>query len=195
MIDTASAAATLYGSTSTPSQAAAPAQQPSSAAEALYGAQPNTEGMSEGDAARARGKVHEAAEAERALASTYGSAQRAIESTAIERLNLSPDEAVEAVRDWTPRFQQYGLSGEEADTLVQVAAGAIAGNVDQSSWPGQARDALISEFGGNDGATRALDAARALVAKDPALARWLDQTGLGSHPRVVVTLANKARAR
>ena len=59
----------------------------------------------------------------------------------------------------------------------------------------QSRAALISEFGSPEGAQRALEAARQLVAKDKALAAWLDDTGLGNHPKVVVTLANKARSK
>jgi hypothetical protein len=194
-----SAAQVLYGnSTPAPVPApAAPAQQPQakSAAEALYGSKPSTEGMSDGDRQRAEQRAHDAREAQRAVDNTYGSATRTITEAAVERLGLSPDEAQASVRDWQPRFQSYGLSGDEAQSVVDVAVGAVAGNVDQSGWANQSRAALTREFGSADGAQRALDAARALVAKDPALAAFLDSSGLGSHPKVVVLLANKARSR
>jgi hypothetical protein len=115
---------------------------------------------------------------------------RQIEQAGIERLGLSPDDTAAAVSDWAGRFQSYGVDGSDADQLVSIGLGAIAGNVDQSGWASQARTALNREFGD---AGKALADARALVARDAGLRDFLENTGLGNHPKVAVVIAQRAR--
>ncbi|PUE41426.1 hypothetical protein [Limnohabitans sp. Bal53] len=60
-----------------------------------------------------------------------------------------------------------------------------------TEWSDQTADLLNSTFGGT--ASMALADARKLVARDPRLGRILENNGLGSHPKVVLTLARLAR--
>lgn len=168
------AASVLYGTpASEPAQtpASEPAQTPTAdVAEALYSSHKTV-----GDAAQ-----------------TYGPAMRTIESAAVERLGMEPGEAQASVAEWAGRFQAYGLRGEQADHLVGVALGALTQpDADRSAWRSEAQSALAADYG--DGAQAALADARALVSKDAALAHWLDETGLGSHPAVVRAVAERAR--
>jgi hypothetical protein len=59
-------------------------------------------------------------------------------------------------------------------------------------WHQQAADALQRQYGTD--APRALDLARQLAKRDPRVLRMLNESGLGSHPDVVLRFAEKARA-
>ncbi|RVT53969.1 hypothetical protein ENE75_03575 [Rubrivivax albus] len=126
------------------------------------------------------------------LDKVYGSVQRQIETAAVEQLGLEPDVARQASTEWAQVFRENEISTDEAATLSTIAAGLVGGSVqpDPIAWRNAARAELVSEYGANSEA--ALAAAKAFVAKDRALAEFLDEHGLGDHPAVVRTIARRA---
>ncbi len=117
---------------------------------------------------------------------------RNVASVAVQDFGLEPDEAKESAKHWAQTFNTYGVTESQADHLVAIGVGVLSGRVeaDERAWASDARVALSTEFG--QSADLALKLARELVQRDPQLAGFLDSTGLGSHPRVVVALANAA---
>lgn len=160
------------------------------AADVLYGPEPKAESREPEAKPSAADVLYANTPTDVASANTYGPAQRAISEAATDRFGLDHETAQAAAAEWTGTFQKYGI-GDEAGQLVNVAVGALAQGPDPA-WAGAARAALVSDFGGEAGADRALAAAKALVAQDAKLCAFLHETGLGSHPRVVLALANRA---
>lgn len=188
-IDLSQAAQALYGDTSRVPQhrtTVRPAQQEAPqpvdqdrAIEALYGSK-----STEGDEAPPDGRDK-----------YFASVERSIVTAATERLGLSDSEAEAGAQEWTERWRTFGVESHEADVVTEIGVAAIANGVDESTefqWAIDARQALKAEFG--DQHQRALEGAKALIAKDHALRRFLDETGLGSHPKVVLLAARKAEA-
>lgn len=125
---------------------------------------------------------------------TYAPTARDIESAATQRLGLTDEEAKASATEWAGTFHRYGVTGDAAAHLAEIGIAALANGVDEAkalSWRNESRAVLTSEFGAT--ADQALEDAKRLVASDPTLAAWLDQTGLGNHPRVVATIAQRAR--
>lgn len=125
----------------------------------------------------------------------FDAVQRDIQAAALERFNLPPDEAQQSAVQWGEVFKTYEVGGEARATLTELGIGVIANPPDDAqvlAWQNQARGELTAAFGTT--ADMALDDARKLVAGHKALGEFLDRTGLGSHPRVVVQLAERARA-
>ena len=188
-VDIQAAAQSLYG----PASAVAPV--PSTAlSEAQAAGKPATPVQGgPSDAFSSAEKLFDAADAEPIL-STYAPVARDIESAATERLGLTPDEASASASEWGQTFHRYGVSSTEAAHLVEIGVAALVNGVDDAkatSWRSESTAALTSAFGANAG--QALADAKALVAKDPTLAAWLEQTGLGDHPKVVAAVAQRAR--
>lgn len=126
--------------------------------------------------------------------SAYAPTARDIESAATQRLGLTDHEAKESATEWAGTFAKYSVSADDAAHLAEIGIAALANGVDDAkalTWRNESRAVLTSEFGAS--ADQALDDARRLVASDPTLAAWLDQTGLGNHPKVVATVAQRAR--
>lgn len=179
------AAASLYGA---PVAASAPATASTArmppvmddAAGALYGeAQPDPTKGADG----MQGSL-----------SAYAPTARDIESAATERLGLTDQEAKASATEWASTFNKYGVTSDDAAHLAEVGIAALVHGVDDDkalAWRNQSQAVLTSEFGATAG--EALEDAKRLVAADPALAAWLDQTGLGNHPKVVATIAKQAR--
>ena len=88
-----------------------------------------------------------------------------------------------------------GAAPADVMTLRSVAAELTTPPTAQqlADWSDQTVDLLNSTFAGT--AAMALADARKLVARDPRLVRILDSNGIGSHPKVVLTLARLARAQ
>jgi len=102
-------------------------------------------------------------------------ATREIREMALD-LRLEPNQ----FRDVVPLFAQHLKSPPDGKTAAE--------------WRGQAQTELERVYGSKDEAAKAADLARALVQRDPRLAAMLDRSGLGSHPQIVVLLAERARA-
>lgn len=176
MSEERSAADVLWGPAPAPAPSAT-SDEPKSAAEALYG----------------RDEDMPARQAEQAFISSQGSALREIESAAIERFELSPEDTSASLKEWSSTIQRYGIEPSAAREIVSAGIGSMAGTADQSNWPSQARAALQTEFGVN--AQRVLDGARELIKGDARLSAWLEETGMGNHPATIVALCKKARGR
>lgn len=129
------------------------------------------------------------------LDTTYAATQRAMISASVEQLGLEPGEAQAASTEWAGRFRQAGIASDVATGLTSVATGVLSGaiKVDPLAWKNAARAEMATEFGAN--ADAALAAAREMVAADPPLQAWLQETGLGDHPRVVKAVARAAWAQ
>ena len=189
MIDTEAAAASLYG---TPA--------PTSARAAVNSDGARVESADQRDERHAADLYADGPE--QPERSVYGEplppvldpAQREIQSAALERFNLSKDEAQASAVEWGGVFRAYDVSPNAKGELAALGIGAMANPPDDAqvlSWQNAARSELTAAFG--DSADLALADAQKLVADDPRLAEFLDSTGLGSHPRVVLQLAERAR--
>lgn len=191
-IDTEHAAAVLYGGTPASTQAPG-ASAP--APEALSpGDQVQRQLTDEADQAAALyGDPSEHVDHE-GRDTVHAPTQRAIESAAVERFGMEPEEARESAQAWGQVFREFSLSSAESGHLTEVALPYLEGTaeVDRIALANESRGALASEYGAR--AAQVLEASRKLVARHPNLARLLDQTGLGSHPAVVRAVARKADA-
>lgn len=95
-------------------------------------------------------------------------------------------------RAWAGILADLEVPPAEATALVKLALidvdeGTAAG------WGASAADALVREFGAN--ANTVLADAKLLIARDPRLGRFLDASGLGNHPEVVLQAARIARSQ
>jgi hypothetical protein len=90
-------------------------------------------------------------------------------------------------------FRQFNVPSDVAQDLSElgVAAEVPPDEAKLIEWRAKAHDELRREFG--DTVDVAVADARTLVAKDKRLHDYLDRPGLGSHPRVVALIANRAR--
>lgn len=119
---------------------------------------------------------------------------RAVHTASVERMGLLPGDALEAASEWNTTVQNIGLDDTTAVTLSEIALGVLDGGVPFTEAEGRVEAvAAVSQAFGSQ-AEHVLNLARVMVAKDPGLARWLDQTGLGSHPKYVMEACNRARA-
>lgn len=90
-------------------------------------------------------------------------------------LQLEPNQ----FRDVVPLIKQYFENPPDAKT--------------EGEWRKSAQLELERVYGSKEEAAKAANLARELVKRDPRVARILDETGLGSHPQVVILLAERAR--
>ncbi len=126
----------------------------------------------------------------------HGDAERAIERAALEDGSATPDAAREAAQSWRGTFDRHGLNSTESAQLADLAIAAHRQPADEQTrarWAEDAKAALLQDFGPENIALALADAKK-IIAKDPKLAAYLDQSGLGSHPTVVRLVAQKARA-
>lgn len=192
-IDHESAAAALYGTAATRHEPEPPAQAPQPTGDAPGARLQEQMATAEGQADKLfnhPAEQHDAAGYDKVQAST----QRVIEAAAVERFGLEPADARESAQEWAGVFNRYSLSSAESQHLTEIAVGVMTGSteVDALAWANDARAALTSEYG--DSAETMLAASRKLVAQDPKLYDYLHRTGLGSHPKVVLAIARKARS-
>jgi hypothetical protein len=184
----------LYGTSALQAPAAPLAPQHSEQASRLYGvpqaAQQPQGPQPDAQADRLYSDLTDRLDAE-GFDKVHASTQRQIVELGVDRLGMDPAEARRSADEWGSTFAKYGLGSEESAHVVEVAAAVLAGSVEPDpSWAPEARKLLSSEFGGN--ADRVLAEARKLVAADPKLAAFLDDTGLGNHPRIVALAARAA---
>jgi hypothetical protein len=177
MSDNDTLAAILYGESPAPALApAAPAGEPKEASQALYGgAEPG-----QGNAG---------------LDPVYAVVQREIITAGVERLGVEETEAQQSAQAWGEVFRDADIGTAEASGLVQVGIAALANGVDDAAleqWGRDARALIKTEFGATH--ELALQDAQAYVAQHPKLASYLDASGLGNHPKIVLAAARKGRA-
>ncbi len=191
-INLQAAAQSLYGSPPTEASDAG-TNKPAPAHDA---APPPSKEAEQGTALFGAGQADPALGAEglQGALSAYAPTARDIESAATQRLGLTDQEAKASATEWAGTFAKYSVSADDAAHLAEIGIAALANGVDDAkalTWRNESRAVLTSEFGAS--ADQALDDARRLVASDPTLAAWLDHTGLGNHPKVVATIAQRAR--
>lgn len=126
-------------------------------------------------------------------AATHRDALYAIERGAIESL-ATPEQAKAQAAEWLPVFGNYlrgnsTASLELADLIVSTKR-TPASTEQRRAWTAQSEEALRQEYG--DGAGAAIADARALMAKDKSLGKFLDSSGLGSHPKFVRVFVGRA---
>lgn len=89
-------------------------------------------------------------------------------------------------------FQDLGMADGDAKALVELA------NIDDGTSPEEWRGQALQVIKERCFTPADLDLARRYVARDPRVRQFLNETGLGNHPKVVaraVELARAARAR
>lgn len=115
---------------------------------------------------------------------------------ACEAVGLDGAEAAAIVAQWLPTFEAHGIAARDVDDCITAGMGiAKSGPPDEATearWLAQCADMLAREFGGAGPAARMADLARAYVARDKQLCTYLQETRLGSHPRVVLAIARAA---
>lgn len=88
------------------------------------------------------------------------------------------------------------MSDGEAREVVQLfnteLANGLPSDETAAAWQAEALESVVRQYG-KDAPAR-IAAARALVARDPRVQRLLDDTKLGSNPRVVHMLIDKAQS-
>ena len=125
----------------------------------------------------------------------YEDSKLTIKSAAEHQYLANPDDAAKIAESWEPTLRAFQLNSTEASDLTTIAV-ALTVNPPEpdtaAAWVGDAKSALRDAHG--DKAGEALQAAQQLIARDPAVVRWLEQTGLGNHPKFVRLAAAKAIA-
>lgn len=122
----------------------------------------------------------------------YDSALRAVENAAIENLS-TPEDAATIAAAYEPWMREFDLNSTEAGQLSELGVSATMSPPSEATvagWAGSARDGLRQDFGNRAG--EALQAAQQLIAKNPQLKAFLEETQLGSHPNFVRIAAQKA---
>jgi len=121
------------------------------------------------------------------------SAEKTYASTGIATLFTGQPNAVDEVHSWSNILSDHDASPQEASALIGLVRTVRSDPpTDETveSWGRQALAQVRQQYG--DRADDLLAAARRLVARDPRVSRFLVDSGLGSHPRVVNMLIEKA---
>lgn len=125
----------------------------------------------------------------------YENSKLTIQNAAEHQYLANPEDAAKIAESWEPTMRAFQLNSTEASDLTNLAVGLTVNPPEPDTaaeWVGNAKSALRDAHG--DKAGEALQAAQKLIARDPAVARWLEQTGLGNHPKFVRVAAAKAMA-
>ncbi len=125
----------------------------------------------------------------------YQSPKLTIQNAAEHQYLANPEDAAKIAESWEPTMRAFQLNSTEASDLTNLAVGLTVNPPEPDTaaeWVGDAKSALRDAHGVKAG--EALQAAQKLIARDPAVARWLEQTGLGNHPKFVRIAAAKAMA-
>ncbi len=119
---------------------------------------------------------------------------RDVESVSVQRLGMSTADAAANAEHSAAWFDALGVTPNDASYITEVAvAAATQGISDEQDAVNHsaAMDALRTDFGPSN-ADRAVQLAQKLVAKHPSIRRYLAESGLGNHPKVVACVAQRA---
>lgn len=105
---------------------------------------------------------------------------------------LAPEIARAVTSELREIFSDVGASTAEAQEFATLAKEVPAAPEARASLRAEAIEAVRQQY--REDADAALADARALVARDPRVAKIIDATGLGDHPRAVLTIIQLARA-
>lgn len=126
----------------------------------------------------------------------YGSEVRTHIARGVESLGGDAAAGAAAAEEWEATFRAHGIAQPDVLQLIEVGLAVERGgppseDVEQQ-WLREIPERLCQEFGSPEAAERAADLAAAYVGRDPQLLAWLEETRLGSHPRVVLAIAKAA---
>lgn len=110
---------------------------------------------------------------------------------------VADDVKAAAAAEYREIFADNGLNTTEARDVVSLARELVANPPDettQQTWQADGWKDLVRTYGGEKGATEALELAKRLVMRDPRVAQLLDHTRLGNHPRIIKLMVEKARS-
>lgn len=122
----------------------------------------------------------------------HGDAERAIQSAMVEQL-ATPEEAQAVVAEWAPLMHEFELNSSESAQLTELGVSAALrppSDETLAGWAEASRQAIRQEYGPRAG--EALQAARQLIATNPKLKAFLEDTGLGNNPAYVRLACEKA---
>jgi hypothetical protein len=122
----------------------------------------------------------------------FEDAKREIEQAAIEGLQ-TPEQAAAIAAEYEPWMKEWALNSTDASQLAQLGVSAVTNPVSDETaagWVEASRTAIRTDWGPRGG--EALAAARQLIAKDPSLVAFLEQTKLGNSPAFVRAACNRA---
>jgi hypothetical protein len=127
----------------------------------------------------------------------YTSAVLDIEAACVDRLGNTHEQSAHSAQQFAGVMGAFGVTGTDAVHVAEVVVAAAANGIsDQRNDANRraAMDTLRSEYGGDEGAQRAVRLAQALIARPEhaGLRAYLASTGLGNHPKVVSLVAAHA---
>lgn len=96
-------------------------------------------------------------------------------------------------RAWAGTLTDLAVPANEAKTLLELAVvQAYPDEATSGTWRTESVQLLKDTYGHQWRST--LADAQLLLQRDPRLKAWLDETGLGDHPRFIAMAADRARA-
>jgi hypothetical protein len=127
------------------------------------------------------------------LRSEYGPALKDQLDRLSDHTGMSPEEREATLDAAAEFFSDARISSSTAPTLYSLLASAVVEPPDDATveqWATETRRELREHYG--DDAGRRLEAAQKFIAARPDLQKTLNETGLGSHPRIVLALTENA---
>jgi hypothetical protein len=129
------------------------------------------------------------------LAKTYESTIGQAIDRFVECTESAPDDRTAMLRDSAVLFNEIGMSSDQASGFMDHYVGAMTDRpiTDEQleSWNTQVKSELTAQYGAAGYEAR-LTKAREYVKSVPGLGDALEISGLGSHPRVVAALLERA---
>lgn len=121
--------------------------------------------------------------------------QDGLEAT-FEGAEVAPEVQKTAIQEFRQMAQDFQLEPPQFALVVPLVKEFTAAPADEATRGAWRKEAVLSleQTYGKEDAAKALQDARALVQRDPRIARLLNDSGLGSHPKIVLLLVEKARA-
>jgi len=127
------------------------------------------------------------------LRTDYGPAFKNSLDQLSDATGITPEQREAMLDEAAEIFSDARINSTEASGLYGLLATHMTAPADdtmEQEWATETRRELRQRYG--DDAGRRLEAAQKFVAARPDLKRTLDETGLGSHPRIVLALTEKA---
>jgi hypothetical protein len=127
----------------------------------------------------------------------YTSAVLDIEAACVNRLGYTHEQSVHSAQQFAGVMGAFGATGTDAVHVAEVVVAAAANGISDQRNDANRRaaiDTLRAEYGGDEGAQRAVRLAQALIARPEhaGIRAYLAETGLGNHPKVVSLVAAHA---
>jgi hypothetical protein len=127
--------------------------------------------------------------------SPYGSNVPIDVQRAAEAKGKTADEAKAIGAEWVASFAHFGVGQVHISHLIDAGLQVSDKTPDEAtlkSWRTEAQARLASNYGGPEGAAKALKTAQAWVKLHPKLGAFLERTKLGDNPRVIDAIAATA---